>query len=237
MQIKERIEVFNRENKPFYIVDHGGCKFSLCLPLDMLPDEYYPYCQEAFDAYAEEIGASKYLLSGRHRFGDGYDWQAAFCQAFAGDPNLDKISFDCEASGFFCTCQDLAILEQYGAAFREICTDTARFIPIVSQGIQRMEQQMKEQELLMKTVRGQLMENPNAIFHIMTPYGNVSLHPMDTKELLDGTRSTIDIEGTHYAAFELLDQEVTASQTDLFNSNCFRMKTEEASLDMIEQTM
>ena len=96
---------------------------------------------------------------------------------------------------------------------------------------------MKEQELLMKTVRGRLMENPNAIFHIMTPYGNVSLHPMDTKALLDGTRSTIDIKGTHYASFELLDQEVTASQTDLFNSNCIRMKTEEANLEMIQQTM
>ena len=237
METTGRITAFNNANEPFYIVEHSDGKFSLCLPLDMLPDEYYPYCQEAFDAYAEEIGASKLQLSGGHRFGDGYDWQAAFTQAFAGDPNMDKISFDCEASGFFCTCHDLAILEQYGATFREICTDTERFIPIVSQGIQRMEQQMKEQELLMKTVRGQLMENPNAIFHIMTPYGNVSLHPMDTKALLDGTRSTIDIEGTHYAAFELLDQEVTASQTDLFNSNCIRMKTEEASFDMIEQTM
>ena len=237
MQIKERIEVFNRENKPFYIVDHGGCKFSLCLPLDMLPDEYYPYCQEAFDAYAEEIGASKYLLSGRHRFGDGYDWQAAFCQAFAGDPNLDKISFDCEASGFFCGSHDLAALEQYGTKFREICTDTAQYTTIVSQGIRRMQQQMAEQEQLIKTVRGQLMANPRAVFHIMTPDGPVTLHPADTKELLEGTRTTIDIDGVHYAANELLDQEVTASQTDLFNSNCIRMKTEEANLEMIQQTM
>ena len=237
MQIKERIEAFNRENKPFYIVDHEGGRFSLCLPLDMLPDEYYPYCQEAFDAYAEEIGASKIQLSGRHRFGDGYDWQAAFTQAFVGDPNLEKISFDCEASGFFCTCHDLEILEKYGATFREICADTARFIPIVSQGIRSMEQRIKEQERLMKTVRGQLMANPRAVFHIMTPDGPVTLYPADTKDLLEGSRTTIDIEGVHYAAFELLDQEVTASQTDLFNSNCIRMKTEEASLDMIEQTM
>lgn len=237
MQVIERIEAFNKENKPFYIVNHSDGKFSLCLPLDMLPDEYYPYCQEAFNAYAEEIGVSKHHLSGGHRFGDGYDWQAAFSQAFAGDPNLEKINFDCEASGFFCTCHDLAILEQYGAKFREICTDTARFVPIVSQGIRKMEQQMKEQEQLMKTVRGQLMENPNAIFHIMTPDGPITLHPMDTKELLDGTRTTIDIEGAHYAAFELLEQEVTASQIDLFNPNCIRMKTEEADLEMVEQTM
>lgn len=237
MQIIERIEAFNKENKPFYIVNHSDGKFSLCLPLDMLPEEYYPYCQEAFDAYAEEIGVSKFQLSGGHRFGDGYDWQAAFSQAFAGDPNLEKISFDCEASGFFCICHDLAILEQYGTKFREICTDTARFIPIVSQGIQRMEQQMKEQERLMKTVRGQLMENPKAVFHIMTPDGPVTLHPADIKDLLDGTRITIDIEGVHYAAFELLDQEVTASQVDLFNGNCIRMKTEEANLEMNEQVM
>lgn len=89
----------------------------------------------------------------------------------------------------------------------------------------------------MKTVRGQLMENPNAIFHIMTPDGSVTLHPDDTKNLLNGTRTTIDIEGIHYAAFELLDQEVTASQTDLFNSNCIRMKTEEVDLEMVDQML
>ena len=100
-----------------------------------------------------------------------------------------------------------------------------------------MEQQVAEQERLMKTVRGQLMENPNAIFHIMTPDGSVTLHPDDTKNLLDGTCTTIDIEGVHYAAFELLEQEVTASQIDLFNANCIRMRTEEANLEMIEQTM
>lgn len=237
MQIKERIKTFNYTNRPFYLVGLGDGKFSLCLPLDMLPDEYYPYCQEAFDAYAAETGVSPQLLSGRHRFGDGYDWQAAFCQAFAGDPDLEKISFDCEASGFFCGCDDLTILEQYGAKFREICTDTARFIPVVSQGIRSMEQRMKEQERLMKTVRGQLMGKPKAVFHIMTPDGAVTLHPADAKELLDGTRTTIDIEGTHYAAFELLDQEVVAFQTDLFNDNCIRMKTEEPNLEMAEQTM
>lgn len=236
MQVIERIEAFNKENKPFYIVNHSDGKFSLCLPLDMLPDEYYPYCQETFNAYAEEIGVSKHHLSGRNRFGDGYDWQAAFSQAFAGDPNLEKINFDCEASGFFCTCHDLAILEQYGAKFREICTDTARFVPIVSQGIRKMEQQMKEQERLMKTVRGQLMANPRAVFHIMTPDGSLTLHPDDTKDLLVGKRPTIVIEGTRYADFEILEQEVIASQTDLFNENCIRMKTEEA-MEMIEQTM
>ena len=150
---------------------------------------------------------------------------------------MEKISFDCEASGFFCGCDDLTILEQYGAKFREICTDTARFIPVVSQGIRSMEQRMKEQERLMKTVRGQLMGKPKAVFHIMTPDGAVTLHPADAKELLDGTRTTIDIEGTHYAAFELLDQEVVAFQTDLFNDNCIRMKTEEPNLEMAEQTM
>ena len=89
----------------------------------------------------------------------------------------------------------------------------------------------------MKTVRGQLMGKPKAVFHIMTPDGAVTLHPADAKALLDGTRTTIDIDGVHYAAFELLDQEVVASQTDLFNDNCIRMKTEEANLEMIEQTM
>lgn len=237
METTGRITAFNNANEPFYIVEHSDGKFSLCLPLDMLPEEYYSYCQEAFDAYAKETGVSTQLLSDGHRFGDGYDWQAAFCQAFAGDPNLEKISFDCETSGFFCGCDDLDVLEQYGAKFREICTDTAMFTSIVSQGIQRMEQQMKEQEQLMKTVRGQLMANPRAVFYIMTPDGPLTLHPDDTKDLLAGKRPTIVIEGTRYADFEILEQEVIASQTDLFNENCIRMKTEEANLEWIEQTM
>jgi len=56
MEIKQRIDQFNQENPPFYIVAHDDGEFSLCLPLDLLSDEYRLYGQDAFDAYATEIG-------------------------------------------------------------------------------------------------------------------------------------------------------------------------------------
>ena len=49
METTGRITAFNNANEPFYIVEHSNGKFSLCLPLDMLPDEYYPYCQEGLE--------------------------------------------------------------------------------------------------------------------------------------------------------------------------------------------
>ena len=49
MEVKQRIEAFNKGNAPWYIVEHDNGEFSLCLPLDLLGDEYYPYCQDAFE--------------------------------------------------------------------------------------------------------------------------------------------------------------------------------------------
>lgn len=102
MSVKERIEAFNEENRPFYIVDHDAGKFSLCLPLDFLHEEYEDFGQAAFDAYAIEIGEPPVDSRGFHTHGNGYEWESAFHQTFADDPNIDKILFDCEAGGFFC---------------------------------------------------------------------------------------------------------------------------------------
>ena len=85
----------------------------------------------------------------------------------------------------------------------------------------------------MRTVRGQLLRRPTASFEIMTPEGNVRLTPEDTKKLLDGEMPLIKIGDTIFASQELLDLEVTGIQSDLFDPNLVRMKTEEAS----EQTM
>lgn len=43
MENEKRIKEFNRENRPFYIVDHDDCTFSLCLPLDLLNGQYADY--------------------------------------------------------------------------------------------------------------------------------------------------------------------------------------------------
>lgn len=227
MEIKQRIDKFNHENPPFYIVDHDNGTYSLCLPLDMLSNEYYPYCQNAFDAYAEEIGEPTYSKNGLKTHGSGYEWEAAFHESFKDDPNISKILFDCEMSGFFCYANNLSLIEDFGRRFKDICENTERFTSIVSQGIKNAEARAAEQERLMRTVRGQLMNNPTAVFEIMTPDGNIRITPEDSKELLDGGRHSVTIDGTMYASYELLNQEVTDMQTDLFDQNLIRMKTEE----------
>lgn len=232
MNIKERIEEFNEENRPLYIVDHDDGKFSLCLPLDLLRGEYEDFGQAAFDAYAIEIGESPIDSRGFQTHGNGYEWEAAFRQAFADDPNIDKILFDCEAGGFFCYTADLSLLEEYGVKFRDICMDTEKFTPIVSQGIKHMEQWLAEQEKLMRTVRGAFLEIPSSTFDIMTPDGNIRITPQDAKQLLDGDMQFVHIGGAQYCAFELLDQEIVQKQTDLFAEDLIRMKTQEPEQEL-----
>ena len=227
MESKQRIDKFNQENPPFYIVDHEDGENSLCLALDMRGDEYYPYCQDAFDAYAAEIGEPAYSHNGLKTHGSGYEWEAAFREAFKDDPNIGRILFDCEMGGFFCDANDLALLEDFGSRFKDICEDTERFIPIVSEGIKNAEAWEAEQERLMKTVRGQLMKNPSAVFDIMTPDGNIRLTTKESKALLDGEMHFIKIGGITFSAYELLNQEITDMQTDLFDQNLVRMKTDD----------
>lgn len=226
MEIKQRIEKFNQEHTPFYIVDHENGEFSLCLPLDLLSDEYDQYCQDAFDAYAAEIGEGAYSKNGLKTHGNGYEWEAAFREIFKDDPNIKNIVFDCEAGGFFCYANDLSLIEDFGRRFKDICEDVERFTPIVSAGIKNMAAWEAEQERLMKTVRGQLMKNPTAVFEIMTPNGNIHIMPEDGKALLNGNKQFLSIGGVAYAADELLNQEIINMQRDLFDQSFIRMKTE-----------
>lgn len=227
MESKQRIDQFNQKNPPFYIVDHEDGEYSLCLPLDMLSDKYYPYCQGAFDAYAAEIGEPAYNQNGLKTHGSGYEWEAAFREAFKDDPNIGRILFDCEMGGFYCYANDLTLLEDFGSRFKDICEDTERFIPIVSEGVKNAEAWEAEQEALMRTVKGRLMQRPAATFDIMTPDGNVRLTPEDSKALLSGEMQFIKIGGITFASYELLNQEITDMQTDLFDQNLVRLKTEE----------
>ncbi len=228
MTVEERIEAFNEENKPFYIVDHEGGIFSLCFPIDFLPDEEYTQCQTPFDAYAESIGADIYSVSGLRRFGNGYNWQAAFQEAFKDDSNIGKILFDCESGGFFCNCSDLDVLEDLGRRFNLLRQDTESFVPIIAEGIRNAEIREVEQERLMKTVKGQLMRHPQAAFDILTPYGDIRITPDMSRKLLNGDMLIVKIGDTQYANHELLNQPITGQQTDLFDNNLIRMKTEEA---------
>lgn len=128
MEIKQRIEKFNQEQTPFYIVDHDDGAFSLCLPLAFLSGEYDQYCQDAFDAYAAEIGEPAYSQNGLKTHGSGYEWEAAFRETFKEDANIKNILFDCEAGGFFCYANDLSLIEDFGRRFKDICEDAERFV-------------------------------------------------------------------------------------------------------------
>ena len=225
IKIKQRIRKFNQENAPFYIVDHDNGEFSLCLPLDLLSEEYGLYCQDALDAYAAEIGESAYSQNGLKTHGSGYEWEAAFRETFKENANIKNILFDCEAGGFFCYTNDLSLLEDFGSRFKDICENTKRFTPIVSAGIKNMVAWEAEQERLMKTVRGQLLRNPTTVFEIMTPNGNIRIMPEDSRALLNGNQKFLSIDGVAYAADELLNQELVGMQRDLFDKSLIRMKT------------
>ena len=197
----------------------------MCVPLDRLSEEYCLYCQDAFDAYAAEIGESAYSQNGLKTHGSGYEWEAAFRETFKENANIKNILFDCEAGGFFCYTNDLSLLEDFGSRFKDICENTKRFTPIVSAGIKNMVAWEAEQERLMKTVRGQLLKNPAAVFEIMTPNGNIRIMPEDSRALLNGNQKFLSIDGVAYAADELLNQELVGMQRDLFDKSLIRMKT------------
>lgn len=89
----------------------------------------------------------------------------------------------------------------------------------------------------MRTVKGSLMQHPQSTFEIMTPDGSIRITPEDNKKLLGGEMQFVKIGGVTFAAYELLDQEVVDSQTDLFDNKLIRMRTEEAPEQGLTQTM
>ncbi len=237
MKNERRIKEFNRNNRPFYIVEQDDGTFSLCLTFDLLEGKYANYCQEAFDNYAKSIGDPLYTPIGLKTHGNGYEWEAAFRQIFRNDPDIGRVIFDCEAGGFYCNSDDLDIIEDFGERFKEACEDTEFFTQAIAEGIPKAQERERVQEQLMKSVRGHLMQHPNATFEIMTPEGNIRLHPEDAQMLLSREASEVMIAGCHYAAFELLDQEVTGMQVDIFDSDTIRMKTSGEYVEDFEPTM
>lgn len=48
----------------------------------------------------------------------------------------------------------------------------------------------------------------------------------------DGDMQFVHIGGAQYCAFELLDQEIVQKQTDLFDEDLIRMKTQEPEQEL-----
>lgn len=193
MNTEKQIENFNNINAPFYVVAHDDGRFSLCLPIALLSDEYYPYCQTAFDNYAKKSGDEVCDERGLKTHGNGYEWDAAFREAFADEPNIGRIIFDSEAGGFFCNCDDLQILMDFGSRFKKICENTEVFTKTIAEGIKNADEREAEQERIAKTVRGQLMRHPECSFDIMTADGRVQLTPEDIQTVVLDARLREDM--------------------------------------------
>jgi len=134
MDIRQRIKKFDTENKPFYLVDHEDGIYSLCLPLSSLKGKYIDFCQEAFNCYALQAGDP--VTDGRfYTHGSGHEWKTVFKKAFENEEKLKQITFDCEASGFFCYSESFEVIEEYGKRFREICMNERKFTELVCKAL------------------------------------------------------------------------------------------------------
>lgn len=135
MSTEERIERFNEENAPFYLVDHGN-EYSLCFLLGGTPTAAAEYGQYAFDHYAETVG-KPVEENGWLTYGDGYDWECVFKEAFEDDPAFHKVYFDCESSGFFCISEDLSVLESFGSSFKSLVENREEFTRLVESAMRK----------------------------------------------------------------------------------------------------
>ena len=209
--VQERIDRFNRDNAPFYLVDLDSKGYSLCLALSFLPDEYEDFGQDAFNRYAEKIG-DPILENGLYTHGNGYEWAEVFKKIFESDPNLSKIRFDCEAGGFFCDADDLALLENMGKRFRAVCMDAPRFAELTVSALQEAAIREDQEREMLKTVRGFLTLNPKATVDLVVEEGHIRLHPEQAQALLQSPYIKIVDSNTgmatQYLASEILDQKI-----------------------------
>lgn len=188
MNTKKIIEKFNRENKPFYLVDLGE-GYSLCLLLGGTPMATAEYGQYAFNHYAEVVG-KPVEVDGWLTYGDGYDWEYVFKKAFENDPSISKLNFDCESCGFFCDSADLSVIESFGRRFRDICENREEFIKLVETAMYeaetKLQSESRDYEENMLSVRMLVEQNPNNAFKMLTPMGYISVDPEQASGLLNG---------------------------------------------------
>lgn len=117
-----------------YLVDLEDRTYSLCLPLSSLKGEYTDFGQEAFNCYAVQAGEP--VTDGRfYTHGDGHEWKIVFEKAFEKEEKLKQITFDCEATGFFCNAESFELMEEYGKRFRKICMDEKIFTELVCKAL------------------------------------------------------------------------------------------------------
>ncbi len=210
------------------IVAHDNGDYSLCLAFSFLEDEYADYGQAAFDAYAKEIGQPERDRQGFCTHGNGYEWDAAFKEAFKDDPNIRQIHFDSEAGSFFCDSPDLPVIMDFAKRFKALVDDTEAFIPIVSAGIRQYEKEQSEYEEIQYTIKGRIMDYSDCTIDVRTVQGDIRLTPGDIKDLLDNEVEHIRIGDETIPAKDFLMQDADRIQRDLFNPGVYRLITNEA---------
>jgi len=229
MTREQKIRAFNESSDPFYLVDHGD-EISLCCVFHPLPDSVFSLGQEAFNRYAERIGDPVTDRYGTYTHGSGYEWEYVFRKAFEKDPNIGKVSFDCEAGGFFCYGDSVDMMADFGRRFLQIMNDTESLTELICQAVPEGEQREAELQQLRGTVRGFLIEHPNVTLDIMTPDGSFHLTPEDGKALLDGKSPRIQsgLSGTSCGvnANLILGMQICAQHPDRVDSNHYFMIAE-----------
>lgn len=232
--VQERIQRFNQENAPFYLVDHDGKSYSLCLALSFLPDEYEDFGQAAFNRYAEEIG-DPITERGFYTHGNGYEWEEVFKKAFESDPGLSKIRFDCEAGGFFCNADDLSVLEDMGKRFREVCMDEPKLAQITVAALKEAAIREAQEKEMLKTVRGFLTLNPHATVDLVVEEGHIRLNPEQAKALLQSPYIKIVDSNTgvatQYLTSEILDQKIVFQHALNFGEEHYTIIAEQQGYD------
>lgn len=234
MQIKERIQAFNKNNSPLYLIDMDGESFHLCMQRDGLSDDDYFRVQDLFDDYAKANGETA-KEGNRHRYGGGNDWEAVFREAFKSDPNLQQITFDCEYSGFYCECTNFDLIEDFGRRFKEVFDNNKILQRCITDGIPAEKVRLEEEERLANCVEGYFLKHSCTDFYIRTTDADYYLDADMVKGVLDGSITSVKEEGndSFIDAEKLLALKVTAAQQDLFCEEYFRIKAEPAP----EQTM
>ena len=225
----QKIRAFNESNAPFYLVDHKD-EVSLCCVFHPMPDSVFSLGQEAFNRYAERIGDPVKDEYGLFTHGSGYEWEYVFRKAFENDPNIGKVSYDCEAGGFFCYGESVDMMADFGRRFRQIMNDTDSLTELICKAVPEGEQRETELQQLRSTVRGFLMEHPKATVDLVTPEGYLRLTPEDGKVLLDGKPAQISSGVSGFAcgvdADILLDMQIGTCAQERSDENRFFIMAE-----------
>lgn len=145
--LESRIYEMNRKLEPFSLSDYGNGQYGLSLPFTFLQEPYDNYGQKAFDQYAKGHGEPVKDRYGLYTHGNGYEWEQVFRTAFQEKPELENVTFDCEAGGFYCYSHSLSTLEHLGMEFKAICENGPEFQSLVEKALSGDQEELPEMQM------------------------------------------------------------------------------------------